>query len=496
MTPGRVRFALAVALVLLLEALCRFGVINRFSMIPPSEILWHLGRLLASAQMWPAILKTLTNVVVACVAAIVVGVILGTLIHRWRALRETLDPLFAAYYAIPVYAFYPLFIVIFGLGDLPQVLIGFMLGLVAVVVNTLNGLDRVPRVLIKTARIHRLGPGRDRAEGHAALCGAVHLHRHQARGGVFVHRRDRRRADHVAHRPRLRDRLCLQQFRQCRDVSADRVRARGRGDRQHDVLPVGEEDAGEAAQMTRLLRAAILVACLLAGWQLLFWFAGSGALTSPAETIAFTLQLVASPSFYPHLAETAKAFAVALGIAISCGILIGFSLGLYRFASEVAEPVLVALYSIPKITLYPIVLLAFGIGMPAKIAFGAIHGIVPIAIFALGAVRNLNPVYLKAARVMRLTPWRIASPRAAAGRDPGDLHRHPHRLLAHADRHAARRDVRLAARPRSPADAGDRPAQHPHDHGGHLAAGGHRRDGQRAAARGRPEAARHMFGAD
>jgi len=55
------------------------------------------------------------------------------------------------------------------------------------------------------------------------------------------------------------------------------------------------------------------------------------------------------------------------------------------------------------------VLLAFGIGMPAKIAFGAIHGIVPVAIFALGAVRNLNPVYLKAARVMRLTPWRIAS---------------------------------------------------------------------------------------
>ena len=58
---------------------------------------------------------------IACVSAIVVGVILGALIHRWRALRETLDPLFAAYYAIPVYAFYPLFIVIFGLGDVPQV---------------------------------------------------------------------------------------------------------------------------------------------------------------------------------------------------------------------------------------------------------------------------------------------------------------------------------------------------------------------------------------
>ncbi len=158
MTPGRVRFAIGVGLVLLLEALCRFGIINRFSMIPPSEIVWHLGGILGGAQMWPAILKTLANVVAACVSAIAVGVVLGALIHRWRALRETLDPLFAAYYAIPVYAFYPLFIVIFGLGDLPQVLIGFMLGLVAVIVNTFNGLDRVPRVLIKTARIQRLGP--------------------------------------------------------------------------------------------------------------------------------------------------------------------------------------------------------------------------------------------------------------------------------------------------------------------------------------------------
>jgi NitT/TauT family transport system permease protein len=158
MTPGRVRFALAVALVLLLEALSRLGVIDRFAMIPPSEIIWHLGQLLAGGAMWPAIGKTLANVAAACVSAIVVGVILGTLIHGWRGLRETLDPLFAAYYAIPVYAFYPLFIVIFGLGDFPQVLIGFMLGLVAVIVNTINGLDRVPRVLIKTARIHRLGP--------------------------------------------------------------------------------------------------------------------------------------------------------------------------------------------------------------------------------------------------------------------------------------------------------------------------------------------------
>jgi NitT/TauT family transport system permease protein len=157
MTAGRVRLMITIGVVGVPEAMCRLGTIDRFAMPPPSEIMWNLGRILVTGQMWPAIAKTFANVAAAGAAAIVAGVALGTLIHRWSALRETLDPAFAAYYAIPIYAFYPLFIVVFGLGDLPQVLIGFMLALVAVIVNTLNGLDRVPRVLLKTARIQRLG---------------------------------------------------------------------------------------------------------------------------------------------------------------------------------------------------------------------------------------------------------------------------------------------------------------------------------------------------
>jgi NitT/TauT family transport system permease protein len=157
LTAGRVRLLIAVGIVAVVEALCRLGVIDRFAMPPPSEIIWNLGRILATGQMWPAIAKTFGNVAAACAAAIVIGVALGTLLHRCTGLREALDPAFAAYYAIPVYAFYPLFLVVFGLGDLPQVLIGFMLALVAVIVNTLNGLDRVPRVLLKTARIQQLG---------------------------------------------------------------------------------------------------------------------------------------------------------------------------------------------------------------------------------------------------------------------------------------------------------------------------------------------------
>jgi NitT/TauT family transport system permease protein len=145
------------AAVALLEALCVTGVIDRITMQPPHEIVRDLWRMLASGKMNGAMRKTLGNAGVAFAAASVIGVAVAALLHGHRALRATLDPLFATYYAVPVFAFYPFFIVVFGLGDLPQILIGFMLGVVAVIVNTLNGLDRVPAVLVKTARIHRLG---------------------------------------------------------------------------------------------------------------------------------------------------------------------------------------------------------------------------------------------------------------------------------------------------------------------------------------------------
>ena len=147
----------------------------------------------------------------------------------------------------------------------------------------------------------------------------------------------------------------------------------------------------------------ILIAALLLAWQLLFEFAGRQAMTAPGETFRYLAQLLTTETFWGHLQETSRAFFFALLLAVLPGLLIGFLLGAHRFSGEIFEPVLVSLYSIPKVTLYPIILLAFGLGLPAKIAFGAIHGIVPVAIFTMAAIRNLNPILLKSARVLRLT---------------------------------------------------------------------------------------------
>jgi NitT/TauT family transport system permease protein len=148
----------------------------------------------------------------------------------------------------------------------------------------------------------------------------------------------------------------------------------------------------------------MLLAGLLALWQLVHWAVGPDVLSSPWATILRAGELMATRAFWDHAAATTTAFGVAAVISILGGIALGLWLGLRRFAGDVADPILGTLYSIPKITLYPIILLLFGLGVSAKIAFGVIHGVFPIAIFTMNAVRNVAPVYHRTARVLRLPP--------------------------------------------------------------------------------------------
>ncbi len=150
---------------------------------------------------------------------------------------------------------------------------------------------------------------------------------------------------------------------------------------------------------------ALLVVAILALWQAGYWIVGDLALRSPLATFRYAGALASDPTFWPHLLETVKAFSAALAIAVLAGLSIGLLLGTNRLAGEVLEPMLVALYSIPKVTLYPILLLAFGLGMPAKIAFGAIHGFIPIALFTINAMRNIRPILIKTGRILKMSPF-------------------------------------------------------------------------------------------
>jgi NitT/TauT family transport system permease protein len=152
----------------------------------------------------------------------------------------------------------------------------------------------------------------------------------------------------------------------------------------------------------------LVLVAILALWQVTSLVVGAQVLTAPLGTFGKIGALFADPDFGPHVLETARAFALALILSLAIGLVLGLVLGADRLAAEVGEPILTAFYAIPKVTLYPVILLLFGLGFAAKVAFGALHGVIPVALFAMAGVRNVKPGWLRAARAMRLSRLQIA----------------------------------------------------------------------------------------
>jgi len=154
---GWIRLAVIAAAVGLIEVACRASLVDHRVLIPPSEMADALVRLLISGQANDQIARTFAIVAAAALISVAAGFALGAAIHALPRLRQALDPLFASYYAVPIFIFYPVMIAIFGLSVVPILLMGVATAVVAMILATLTGLDRIPRVLAKVARVHRMG---------------------------------------------------------------------------------------------------------------------------------------------------------------------------------------------------------------------------------------------------------------------------------------------------------------------------------------------------
>lgn len=153
---------------------------------------------------------------------------------------------------------------------------------------------------------------------------------------------------------------------------------------------------------------AVLFVGLLLVWVLMYRWAGAEALSSPGQTFLRAGEFLLDRQFWAHAGATGVAFAYGCVIALFGGLAIGLMVGANRLARDVSEPILTAFYSMPKITLYPVILLIFGLGVSAKVAFGALHGLFPVALFTIGALKNTNPVLIKTATVLRLSATETA----------------------------------------------------------------------------------------
>ena len=155
---GLASIGIVAACVAALQLACLAGLVKHTVIIAPSEMAASLWQILRGGEFTHAILLTLTNIGLSAAISIAAGFGLGVAIHSIAFLRRGIEPYLASYYAVPTFIFYPVFIVLFGVGSAPIIAITVLLAIVAMITATLNGLDRIPEVLSKTAAILRLSP--------------------------------------------------------------------------------------------------------------------------------------------------------------------------------------------------------------------------------------------------------------------------------------------------------------------------------------------------
>lgn len=413
--PVLARAAIVVLAVLALEAACRFGLIRRKLLVPPSEMAIRLGELLRQHEFWLQFSGTARNIVIAFAFALVAGFCVGVVLHGLPMLRRAVEPMIASWYALPFFVLYPLFIVMFGMNAIPIVIVGFLYAFMAMVTGTLGGLDRIPPVLDKVSRTYRLDRVRDAfliklpaAAPHVftgsklalgyAVTGVIGSEFILANSGLgysiaFAYNDF---DDRTMYGMLLFVILLVSALTIVLHALEQRVQHRsGAG---HASAKVSTSTAGQRGLVGLAIVAAILVA-----WQLLHWKTGQEAIASPLTTAFKINSLMYNPEFWLNLQETARALGYSLLLSCLGGAVLGIVLGASRTASEIFEPMLVTLYSLPKVTLYPVVLLFCGIGIMAKIVFGALYGMIPMILITMNAIRSMNPVYRRTARAMRLT---------------------------------------------------------------------------------------------
>lgn len=128
-------------------------------------------------------------------------------------------------------------------------------------------------------------------------------------------------------------------------------------------------------------------------------------LPPPGEVWKTFYGLVQTEEFWRSVKVTFWSIAQAYFIAASAGIIAGYILTRSKLITDIMEPVLSGLFTVPLTLLLPIFIFFFGIGPASKIAYGATYAFFPVALNTIAAFAHVEERWLRAAQSMGASRW-------------------------------------------------------------------------------------------
>ncbi|WP_119838127.1 ABC transporter permease [Pseudooceanicola algae] len=149
-------FGMGVLVLLIWEFLPPALDVPRYIIPTFSDCLDELSRMFARQDMAGHILSTLTSTVIGFILGSLLGAASGYLLGMSPLMEKVLSPYILGLQIAPKVAFAPLFIIWFGYGDIPKLLVTVLIVFFPILVNVLQSMKTVDRDLVNLARVYSM----------------------------------------------------------------------------------------------------------------------------------------------------------------------------------------------------------------------------------------------------------------------------------------------------------------------------------------------------
>jgi len=121
-------------------------------------------------------------------------------------------------------------------------------------------------------------------------------------------------------------------------------------------------------------------------------------ISSPLQVLLAGMETIRSRTFFLHWGVSLAEFFAGMIFAVLFGVILGCVIGRFRTASDLLDPTIMALYSMPRVTIIPLMVIWFGIGMISKEVVVFLGALFPILINSAAGIKQVDPVILRAAK--------------------------------------------------------------------------------------------------
>lgn len=202
------------------------------------------------------------------------------------------------------------------------------------------------------------------------------------------------------------------------DVVGSDLKNVGAGD---DTELQDRPGTGRARRRLLLISRVGLIVALVALWQLAsgrwvdpFWISSPEQVLSRLHRLAIIgdnpwqwIVNLPDTDLWFHVRFTIQAMLLGLVWGSIAGMTVGFILGRIRFLAEVFNPLLIALYSLPKLALAPLFILWFGIGLKTKVVYSATIVFFLVFLNTFSGVREVDRDLVNQVRIFGASRWMV-----------------------------------------------------------------------------------------